>query len=78
VDAELNLIKGGGACLTQEKVVAASARTFVVIADYTKQSEVLCTKWKAGIPVEVIPMSYMPVKHHIERRFGGIAEVPYL
>lgn len=35
VDAELNLIKGGGGCLLQEKIVASCAQQFVVIADYT-------------------------------------------
>ncbi|KAF3845131.1 hypothetical protein F7725_008294 [Dissostichus mawsoni] len=34
VDAELTLIKGGGGCLTQEKIVAGCAKHFVVIADY--------------------------------------------
>ena len=33
VDAELNLIKGGGGCLTQEKIVASCAKDFVIIAD---------------------------------------------
>jgi len=35
VDAELNLIKGGGGCLLQEKIVVSCAQQFVVIADYT-------------------------------------------
>lgn len=34
VDGRLTLIKGGGACLTQEKILASCAQTFVVIADY--------------------------------------------
>uniref|UniRef100_A0A8C8TG04 ribose-5-phosphate isomerase n=1 Tax=Peromyscus maniculatus bairdii TaxID=230844 RepID=A0A8C8TG04_PERMB len=34
VDAELNLIKGGGGCLTQEKIVAGYASRFIVIADF--------------------------------------------
>lgn len=33
-DMELTLIKGGGGCQLQEKIVAAAAKTFVVIADY--------------------------------------------
>lgn len=33
VDADMTCIKGGGGCLTQEKIVAACARKFVVIAD---------------------------------------------
>lgn len=74
----MNLIKGGGACLTQEKVVAASARVFLVIADASKQSDELCTKWKLGVPIEVIPMSYLPIKLQIERRYGGVADVSIL
>ena len=33
VDANLNLIKGGGGCLMQEKIIASCAREFYVIAD---------------------------------------------
>jgi len=35
VDEHLNLIKGGGGCLTQEKIVASCSKQFVVIADHT-------------------------------------------
>ncbi|KAK3186535.1 ribose-5-phosphate isomerase rki1 [Lecanicillium sp. MT-2017a] len=56
VDEDLNLIKGGGACLFQEKLVAAAAKKFVAVADSRKQSPRLCTKWKA-IPIEVLPMA---------------------
>uniref|UniRef100_A0A3B1JDM0 ribose-5-phosphate isomerase n=1 Tax=Astyanax mexicanus TaxID=7994 RepID=A0A3B1JDM0_ASTMX len=41
VDASLTLIKGGGGCLTQEKIVAGCAKHFVVIADYRKDSKAL-------------------------------------
>lgn len=61
VDAELNCIKGGGACQTQEKIVAASARTFILIADYKKKSAKLGSAWRRGIPVEVLPSAYVPV-----------------
>ncbi|EGW12001.1 Ribose-5-phosphate isomerase [Cricetulus griseus] len=39
VDAELNLIKGGGGCLIQEKTVAGFASRFIVIADFRKDSK---------------------------------------
>lgn len=61
---------GGGGCLTQEKIVAASAKKFVVIADYSKQSKRLGETWKKGIPVEVIPMAYVPVTKKIEQLLG--------
>lgn len=57
VDDDLNLIKGGGACLTQEKIVASSANKFVCVADFRKISPRLGTNWKKGIPIEVLPMA---------------------
>ncbi len=53
-DAHLNLIKGGGAALTREKIVAAVARTFICIADASKLVPVL---GHFPLPVEVIPMA---------------------
>lgn len=51
---QLELIKGGGAALTREKVVAAVAREFVCIADERKWVDIL---GKFPLPVEVIPMA---------------------
>ncbi|XP_066535112.1 ribose-5-phosphate isomerase [Hoplias malabaricus] len=73
VDALLTLIKGGGGCLTQEKIVAGCAKHFIVIADYRKDSKVLGQQWKKGVPIEVIPMAYVPVSRAIAHRFGGEA-----
>ncbi|KAH0627050.1 hypothetical protein JD844_002418 [Phrynosoma platyrhinos] len=75
VDMDLNLIKGGGGCLTQEKIVAGYAKSFIVIADYRKKSENLGEQWKKGIPIEVIPMAYVPITRALARRFGGVAEL---
>ncbi|CAB4000110.1 ribose-5-phosphate isomerase [Paramuricea clavata] len=61
VDESLNLIKGGGGCLTQEKIVASCADTFIVVADERKDSKHFGQQWKRGVPVEVIPMAYSPV-----------------
>lgn len=66
VDMNLNCIKGGGGCSTQEKIVASQAKKFIVIADYTKKSEHLGEKWKKGVPIEVIPMAYVPVMRKLE------------
>ncbi|XP_076831036.1 ribose-5-phosphate isomerase isoform X2 [Brachyhypopomus gauderio] len=71
VDSSLTLIKGGGGCLTQEKIVAGCAKHFIVIADYRKDSDELGQQWKKGVPVEVIPMAYVPVSRAITHRFGG-------
>ncbi|EHK47895.1 ribose 5-phosphate isomerase type A [Trichoderma atroviride IMI 206040] len=56
VDEELNLIKGGGGCLFQEKLVAVAGKKFVAVADSRKQSPRLCTTWKT-IPIEVLPLA---------------------
>lgn len=53
-DAHRRLIKGGGAALTREKIVAEASRRFVCIADESKRVGVL---GKFPLPVEVIPMA---------------------
>lgn len=70
VDDNLNCIKGGGACMLQEKIVAASAIKFVVVADETKDSKRLGEKWKKGIPLEVVPMAHVPVMNKL-KAMGG-------
>ena len=61
------LIKGGGAALTREKVVAAAARTFVCIVDEAKVVDVL---GRFPLPIEVIPMARSYVAREL-LRFGG-------
>ncbi|CAG8443490.1 4115_t:CDS:2 [Diversispora eburnea] len=61
VDKNLNAIKGGGACHLREKVVAEISKKFIIVADYTKKSEVLGEKWTRGIPIEVVPFCYVLV-----------------
>lgn len=75
VDSNLVLIKGGGGCLTQEKIVASCAEKFVVIADYSKKSCNLGDQYKKGIPIEVIPMAYVPVQQKIQSKHGGTLEL---
>ncbi|KAF1919596.1 hypothetical protein BDU57DRAFT_492100 [Ampelomyces quisqualis] len=60
VDADLNCIKGGGACLFQEKLVAERARKFVCVADYRKRQDRLLTNWPT-IPIEVAPLAQRKV-----------------
>ncbi|XP_014236257.1 ribose-5-phosphate isomerase [Trichogramma pretiosum] len=71
VDNDLNLIKGGGGCLLQEKIVASCAKNLVIVADYTKNSKKLGEQYKKGVPIEVVPMAYVPVMKKIENHFGG-------
>jgi len=61
IDGDLNLIKGGGGCLVKEKIVASSSRNFVIIVDWRKMSSQLGDKWRAGIPVEIIPTALKPL-----------------
>jgi len=55
VDPALNAVKGGGACMTLEKLVAAAAAVFVLVADARKMSPALLTRWRKGVPVDVLP-----------------------
>jgi ribose 5-phosphate isomerase A len=61
------LIKGGGAALTREKIVAAAARQFVCIVDDSKLVDVL---GRFPLPVEVIPMARALVAREIVARGG--------
>ena len=63
----LELIKGGGAALTREKIVAAVARTFICIAD---ESKLVDTLGQFPLPVEVIPMARSHVAREIVK-LGG-------
>lgn len=58
------MIKGGGAALTREKIVADLAERFVCIADESKQVAVL---GRFPLPVEVLPMARAQVCRHFER-----------
>ncbi len=66
----LELIKGGGAALTREKIVAAVARTFICIADESKKVDIL---GEFPLPVEVIPMARSHVGREIVK-LGGDPE----
>lgn len=71
VDSNLNLIKGGGGCHVQEKIVASCANKFVIIADYRKSSKTLGTAWTKGVPLEVIPIALQPVITKIKAMGGN-------
>jgi len=71
VDANLQAIKGGGGCCTQEKIVASCAKQFVIVADHRKESQTLGQKWKAGVPIEVIPLAHVPVARRLTQQLGA-------
>ena len=64
IDGQGYMVKGGGAALTREKIVAALAQRFICIADESKRVEVL---GRFPLPVEIIPMS----AKQIARRFAA-------
>jgi len=64
VDPNLNLIKGGGGALLKEKIVAASAKQFIVMVDHTKQVPVLGGSFP--LPIEVIPFGWGSTAREIE------------
>ena len=70
IDKDLNLIKGGGGCLVQEKILASNSKKVVIIVDFRKKSEKLGENWKKGVPIEVIPMAYTPIMKKFEN-LGG-------
>ena len=72
IDHHGHMIKGGGAALTREKIVADLAERFVCIADASKLVEVLGA---FPLPVEVIPMAAAQVARRFGRVYGGDARV---
>src|SRR5690349_15409056 len=71
INAQGAMIKGGGAALTREKIVASVARKFVCIADGSKLVETLGT---FPLPVEVIPMAHAAVARALTA-LGGQPEL---
>ena len=71
IDHEGYMIKGGGAALTREKIVAAQAKQFVCIAD---ESKLVTTLGTFPLPVEVIPMAAKRVARQFAA-LGGVASL---
>jgi len=68
-DPHNRLIKGGGAALTREKIIAAASKQFVCVIDSAKQVDVL---GKFPLPVEVIPMA----RSHVARQLTAMGGQP--
>ncbi|SPY33874.1 ribose-5-phosphate isomerase RpiA [Pasteurella canis] len=71
VNPQKMMIKGGGAALTREKIVAALAKKFICIVDQSKQVDVLGSTFP--LPVEVIPMARSQVARKLVA-LGGSPE----
>lgn len=70
INPQMQMIKGGGAALTREKIIAAVADKFVCIADATKEVDIL---GRFPLPVEVIPMARAYVARELVK-LGGLPE----
>ena len=68
-DPHRRLIKGGGAALTREKIIAAASAKFVCVIDSSKQVDVL---GRFPLPVEVIPMA----RSHVGRKLVALGGQP--
>lgn len=68
-DPHNRLIKGGGAALTREKIVAAASRKFVCVIDPSKEVDIL---GRFPLPVEVIPMA----RSYVARQLVGLGGQP--
>lgn len=71
IDGQGHMVKGGGAALTREKIVAAQSRQFVCIAD---ESKLVQTLGRFPLPVEVVPMATQRVVRQFAR-MGATASV---
>ena len=69
INAQLQMIKGGGAALTREKIVSAQAQRFICIVDQTKVVAVL---GGFALPVEVIPLA----RRQVERELIALGGTP--
>lgn len=70
INPHLQMIKGGGGALTREKILAASAKKFIGIADETKYVDLL---GKFPLPIEVIPMARSYVGRELVKLGGNPA-----
>jgi ribose 5-phosphate isomerase A len=66
IDPKLQLIKGGGAALLQEKIVANASKEVMIIAD---NSKLVSQLGKFPLPVEVIPYAWKPVQQQIQKQY---------
>lgn len=68
VDAHLNLIKGGGAALVREKIIANVSRRILIVVDESKVSRVLGTSF--ALPVEIVQFGWEATKRVVDQICG--------
>jgi ribose 5-phosphate isomerase A len=69
IDPALRMIKGGGGALLREKIVAASSRRMVAIADATKR---VARLGRFPLPVEVVPFGLASTRRRVERAAASV------
>lgn len=73
IDSEFNMIKGGGGALLKEKILIASSRKFVIVA----QSNKFVDKFTMAVPIEVTPFGRILVKRELEK-IGALPKIRML
>ena len=68
VDVHLNLIKGGGAALVREKIIANVSRRILIVVDESKVSRVLGTSF--ALPVEIVQFGWEATKRSVDQICG--------
>lgn len=68
VDARLNLIKGGGAALVREKIIANASKRILIVVDERKVSQVLGTSF--ALPVEIVQFGWQSTKLEVDKLCG--------
>lgn len=69
VDAHLNLIKGGGAALVREKIIANASNRIVIVVDESKVSQVLGSTF--ALPVEIIKFGWEATQREVDKVCGN-------
>ncbi|MCW5197169.1 ribose-5-phosphate isomerase RpiA [Buchnera aphidicola (Stegophylla sp.)] len=73
INNNLESVKGGGAALTKEKIIASISKKFICIIDQSKQVHTLGF---FPVPLEIIPISYSYIKQEIIK-LGGVVKYRY-
>jgi ribose 5-phosphate isomerase A len=68
VDAHLNLIKGGGAALVREKIIANASKRILIVVDESKVSRVLGTTF--ALPVEIVQFGWEATQREVNKICG--------
>ncbi|MDE0084567.1 MAG: ribose-5-phosphate isomerase RpiA [Candidatus Poribacteria bacterium] len=68
VDAHLNLIKGGGAALVREKIIANASKRILIVVDESKVSRVLGTSF--ALPVEIVQFGWEATQREVDKICG--------